>query len=98
MSFANALEKDRRLRVLQHLAMVTDNSSNAEILLDVLNGLRITTNRDRIISTLTWLREAGMVTIEDHDSFLVVEATPRGVDVALGRDRHPGVRRPAPQG
>ena len=98
MSYDATLDEHRRLAILQHLANVTDYRSNAEILLDVMNGLGITTSRDRIIGTLAWLREAGLARIEDHEGFLIVEATGRGVDVAMGRARHPGVRRPAARG
>ena len=98
MSYETTLEAHRRLAVLTHLAECLDYASNSEILLDVCNGLGITTSRDRMIGTLAWLREAHLVAIDDHGGFLIVEASARGVDVASGRAREPGVRRPAPKG
>ncbi len=52
MSYETTLEAHRRLAVLTHLAECLDYASNSEILLDVCNGLGITTSRDRMIGTL----------------------------------------------
>ena len=98
MSYAATLEAHRRLAILTHLSECLDYASNAEILLDVCNGVGITTSRDQMISTLAWLAEQDLIVIEDHGGFVLVEATARGVDVARGRARVPGVRRPAPKG
>jgi len=98
MSYGATLDEHRRLAILTHLAAGIDYASNSEILLDVCNGLGITTSRDRLVGTLAWLRETGLVTLDDHDGFVLVAATARGVDVAAGRARQPGVRRPAPKG
>lgn len=96
--YTDTLEEHRRLAVLTHLAGCAGYSSNAEILYDVVNGVGIDTGHNQITASLTWLREKGLIASEDHDGFLVVEATARGVDVALGRERHAGVRRPPPKG
>jgi len=98
MSYAATLEEHRRLAILTHLSACLDYASNSEILLDVVNGVGITTSRDRLVATLAWLHEQELVTLDDHDGFVLVSATARGVDVAGGRARHPGVRRPAPKG
>lgn len=95
MSYSARLEAHRRLTVLRHLAECLDYASNSEILFDVCNGVGIRTSRDQMISTLAWLREALLVTVEDHEGLLIVEASARGVDVASGRACDPGVRRPA---
>ncbi len=97
MGYAATLEEHRRLAVLIHLSACLDYASNSEILFDVVNGVGITTSRDQLTETLAWLREQDMVSIEDHEGFLIVEATARGVDVAQGRALVPGVRRPAPK-
>ena len=98
MSYAATLEEHRRLAVLTHLSACLDYASNSEILLDVCNGVGITTSRDQLGETLTWLGEHKLVTLEDHDGFVLVSATARGVDVAEARARVTGVRRPAPKG
>ncbi len=97
-AYAATLDAHRRLCILTHLAHCLDYASNSEILLDVCNGLGITTSRDRLIGTLAWLNEQGLIDLEDHAGFVLVSATPRGVDLARGRARHPGVKRPAPKG
>jgi len=98
MSYAATLDEHRRLALLTHLANCLDYASNSEILLDVCNGLGIATSRDRLVSTLVWLNEQELVTLEDHEGFVLVSATARGVDLAQGRARHPGIKRPAPKG
>ncbi|WP_419737723.1 hypothetical protein [Ruegeria sp.] len=98
MSYAATLDAHRRLAILTHLSACLEYASNSEILMDVCNGLGITTSRDRLVSTLAWLSEQELVTLEDHEGFVLASATARGVDIAQGRALHPGVRRPAPKG
>ncbi len=97
MSYATTLEAHRRRTVLTHLAECLEYASNSEILLDVCNAVGIATGHDRLVGTLAWLCEQDLVSLEDHDGFFLVTATARGVDVAQGRVRHPGVKRPAPK-
>jgi len=98
MSYTATLDAHRRLCILTHLANCLDYASNSEILIDVCNGLGIATSRDRLVGTLAWLAEQELVRLEDHEGFVLVSATGRGVDLAEGRARHPGVKRPAPKG
>ena len=88
----------RRLAILRHLEQCSEYSSNASILTDVLEGLRITSSRSQVTTELVWLRDQGFVSITDHDGFMVVSATQEGVEIARGVTRHPEIKRPSARG
>ncbi len=96
-SYTDTLNAHRRLAVLIHLQACSDHRSNGEILYEVANGVGIVTSREAMAADLAWLRDKDLVGIEDHEGFLVVTITPQGLDVALGRARQDGVRRPVPK-
>ena len=98
MAYAETVRKHRRLAILRHLEMCTDYTSNASILVDVLDGVGVTSSRDQVVTELAWLRENGFVSYVDTAEFLVVEATARGVEIARGRATHPEIQRPSPRG
>lgn len=97
-SYGETLSRHRRLAILRHLEACHDYTSNASILTDVLDGVGVTSSRDQVITELAWLRENGFVTYEGRETFVVVEATTRGVDIARGRATHPDIQRPSPRG
>ena len=94
--YATTLKKHRRLTILRFLKDCGDYTSNASILSDVCNGMGVNSTRDQITTELAWLKEQGFVTLDDKDSFIVVEATQAGLDIADGRARHPDIQRPRP--
>lgn len=94
-TYASTLRRHRRLAILRHLEACTDYTSNASILVDVLDGVGVTSSRDQVITELAWLRENGFVTYTETGAFVVVEATLRGVEVARGRATHPEIPRPS---
>ena len=96
-SYAESLSAHRRLAVLIHLQACSGHCSNGEILYEVANGVGIVTSREAMAADLSWLRDKDLVSIEDHSGFLVVTITAQGLDVALGRARQDGVRRPVPK-
>jgi len=96
--YGATLRKHRRLAILRHLEMCTDYTSNASILVDVLDGVGVTSSRDQVVTELAWLKENGFVSYTDTGEFLVVEATARGVEIARGRATHPDIQRPSPRG
>lgn len=97
MSYAETLRRHRRLAILRHLEACHDYTSNASILVDVLDGVGVASSRDQVITELAWLKDNGFVTYEDRAEFIVVEATRAGVEVARGRATHPGIQRPSPR-
>lgn len=98
MSYAETIRKHRRLAILRHLAECSDYTSNASILVDVLDGVGVTSTRDQVVTELAWLKENGFVTVEDRGFFVIAEATRSGVEIAQGRGTHPEIQRPSPRG
>lgn len=88
------LTEHRRLAVLRHLEKSSEFTSNASILIDVVNGVGVGTNHDQMIAALAWLDEQELIEMVDHGHLVVAVATARGADVATGRTTHPGVKRP----
>lgn len=97
MSYNNTIRKHRRLAILRHLEGCNDYTSNASILVDVLDGVGVTSSRDQVITELAWLKDNGFVTYEDRAEFIIAEATRRGVEIARGQAAHPEIQRPSPR-
>ena len=94
-----AAERQRhvRLAILRHLEASTEYTSNSSILADVLRRLGLASSRDQVAGECAWLAENGLAVVTGEGEFLVVKATGRGVDLALGVATHPGVQRPRPR-
>ncbi|PCH70271.1 MAG: hypothetical protein COC12_08430 [Rhodobacteraceae bacterium] len=97
MSYAETLRRHRRLAILRHLEGCMDYTSNASILVDVLDGVGVTSSRDQVVTELAWLKENGFISYEDRVDFIVAEATRRGVEIARGIATHPDIQRPGPR-
>jgi hypothetical protein len=95
-NYAETVSKHRRLTILKFLSDSPSYTSNASILEGVCNSFGMITTRDQVDGEISWLAENGLVLRTDEGGFIVATATTRGVDVASGKSRHDGVRRPAP--
>ncbi|MBA1271684.1 ArsR family transcriptional regulator, partial [Pseudomonas carnis] len=51
-------------------------------------------SRDQVKTEMHWLAEQGAVTVADVGPVLVATLTERGQDIAAGRARVPGIKRP----
>ena len=95
-TFDELLSKDRRLVILRAL---NDQafSLNDSVLQVVLEEFGHRVSRDAVRTELAWLEEQKLVTLEHVGNGKVVVATltERGGDVATGRAKVPGVRRPS---
>ncbi|SEQ59551.1 hypothetical protein SAMN05428995_105239 [Loktanella sp. DSM 29012] len=91
---ANPETEHRRLSILRHLERSSDYTSNASILIDVVNGVGVSTTEDQMRAALAWLADAELIEMTDHGHVVIATATVRGAEVALGRSVHPGVKRP----
>ena len=96
MSYAEELREHARIAILRMLEDAPRYTSNVSMMTDLLQRFGIGYTRDQVTGEIHWLREQGLVTIEDHAGFLVVTATVRGVEVAQGVIAYPGVQRPRP--
>lgn len=98
MSFADFQTEHRRLVLLQALEGAVQYRANAYLLRKFSDSLGHIVSGDRIAQDLAWLREQGLVTLEDTGDLAVATLTARGLDVATGRAVVPGVQRPTPGG
>ncbi len=96
MSFSAVVTEDIRLSILRGLEQDPDYAHNAAVLRSLLAAIGHAVSRDRLHTELAWLEEQALVTLEDVSGVLVARLTTRGEDVALGRTRVPGVKRPGP--
>jgi hypothetical protein len=99
MSYSDVVNADIRLVCLRFL-MEADgdyrlNSSILHKLLDMKAGY--TTPRDKMVTELFWLQEQGLITLEESGNIYIAMLTQRGLDVANGSARIPGVARPSPR-
>ena len=97
MNFNDLKTADMRLVMLRSIAD-DGYSLNESLLQAVLELYGHFVNRDRVRTEMRWLEEQGLVVIEDFAGVLVAKLTGRGGEVAEGRARIDGVKRPRPKG
>ena len=94
--YNETLREHARLAILRMLEDAPKYTSNVSMMKTILDKLGITFTRDQVEGQVEWLREQGLLTTEDHAGFVVATATVRGVEVAQGVARHPGIQRRRP--
>jgi hypothetical protein len=96
------IAEERRLVLLRCLNELGEQRANASVLHSALNHLGVPSSREEVLADLTWLQAQGdgreLVMLEHLGSVVVAQLTSRGSDVAQGRTRVPGVKRPSPRG
>lgn len=92
--FSVFLVEDQRLVLLRILHELPGYQSNSSVLCSGLDSYGHVLSRDQVKTQLVWLGEQGLVEVQDLGSVLVATLTERGADVATGRGRAPGVKRP----
>ena len=97
MPFADFETEDRRLVILRLLEEDNDYRVNTSILRSSLDLYGHNISRDRLHTDVQWLSEQGLTRSEQLNSVQVVTLTQQGLDVANGRARVPGVKRPGPK-
>ena len=86
-----------RITLLRLLEAQPGYKANSSLLCDGSDAVGLTTTRDRVKTELAWLAEQGLLRVQTLDNGLVVATlTERGLDVATGRVRVPGVKPPGP--
>lgn len=96
MNYLKLLEEDRRLTILLLLVESPDYKANQFLIQEALDGFGHTVSMDRIKADFAWLAEQGLIELAELGGIQVPKLTDRGLDVAQGRARHPGVKRPRP--
>ena len=87
--------EDQRLVILRTLNEL-NGMSNDSVLHDTLKKLGHRVSRDQVKTQMYWLNEQGLIDIESILSTDVATLTSRGVDVADGSIKTPGVKKPRP--
>ncbi|MFU8924911.1 ArsR family transcriptional regulator [Acinetobacter puyangensis] len=96
MSFNNVLLEEMRLVLLRLLNEWASYRGNSSTLHSGLTHWGLDFSRDQVKTELHWLKDQGCVEIElDNPQVIVVKLTTRGQDVAEGRQRIPGIKRPS---
>lgn len=96
MSFAELVTEDRRLALLCLLVEAPGMSANTQVLATGLRTMGHNCSADQVETDAAWLAENGLSKVESVGKMRVVIITQRGVDVAAGRAKVPGVVQPLP--
>lgn len=92
--FSDFIRQDIRLVILRLLVEMTAYRANSSVLTMALDSYGHTLSRDQVKTELNWLAEQGALTLEDVGPVMVATLTERGQDIAAGRARVPGIKRP----
>lgn len=92
--YADYLRHDMRLVILRLLVEMPGYRANSSVLNTALDNFGHTASRDQVKTELQWLAEQGAVSLADIGPVLVATLTERGQDIAAGRARVPGIKRP----
>ncbi len=86
----------RRHALLRILAEEPDRKHNLHVLQRLLDLAGLPASLDLLRAELSWLQEMGLLETDDACGILCARITARGVDVAMGRTKVPGVESPGP--
>ncbi|ALF02118.1 hypothetical protein [Salipiger abyssi] len=88
----------RRAIILGFLERSKAYTSNADILMSVINGTPdgVTAYYSEVVEDLRWLEEKGYVVLNGLNT-IVVEATPAGRRIARRENVDPGIARDTPE-
>lgn len=87
----------RRRQILEILNDDPGYRKNVHLIHRILGLRGVWCSLDALVADLYWLREVGLVALEENLGVLVARLTPRGQDVAEGRTHVPGVAKPQPE-
>lgn len=89
--------EDRRLVILRLLEQSPCYETNESLIATFLRQFGHAVSRDRIRTDLAWLKEQGLVTVEEFELVQIAAATQRGIETAQGIITTPGVKRAGPR-
>lgn len=89
--------ENRRLEILRVLAADPAYQANDALLQRALQIYGLTASRDQIKTDLAWLKEQGLVVLDDMAGLYLAKLSGRGEDVARGLAVIPGIARPRPE-
>lgn len=97
MSYAQLVQEDRRLVILRILSESDHYSTNEHLLKMGLHAFGHNVGTDLARTELAWLKEQGLITVDEIGGVQIPKLTARGLDVAQGSTVVPGVKRPQPE-
>jgi len=97
VSYAQLVQEDRRLVILRILSESDQYSTNEHLLKMGLHAFGHNVGTDLARTELAWLKEQGLVSVDEIGGVQIPKLTGRGLDVAQGSTVVPGVKRPAPE-
>lgn len=92
--YSDFIRQDVRLVLLRLLVEMTAYRANSSVLTMALDSYGHTLSRDQVKTELHWLAEQGALTLQDVGPVIVATLLERGQDIAAGRARVPGIKRP----
>lgn len=92
--YSDFIRQDVRLVLLRLLVEMTAYRANSSVLTMALDSYGHTLSRDQVKTELHWLAEQGALTLQDVGPVIVATLSERGQDIAAGRNRVPGIKRP----
>ncbi|KRP97472.1 hypothetical protein TX25_06085 [Pseudomonas lactis] len=92
--YSDFIRQDVRLVLLRLLVEMTAYRANSSVLTMALDSYGHTLSRDQVKTELHWLAEQGALTLQDVGPVFVATLSERGQDIAAGRTRVPGIKRP----
>ena len=94
MTYSKFVAEDQRLVLLRVLNEMPGYQSNSSVLVNALSHYGHVVSRDQVRTQLGWLEEQGLITCQLLEAVTVATLTERGIDVATGRARVHGIKRP----
>lgn len=92
--YSDFIRQDVRLVLLRLLVEMTAYRANSSVLTMALDSYGHSLSRDQVKTELHWLAEQGALTLQDVGPVMVATLLERGQDIAAGRARVPGIKRP----
>ena len=96
MSYEQIITADRRLLILRALVATKDYTLGDRLIASFLRSMGHAASHAVVAADLDWLANEGLAQLQHAEGLTIARLTDRGLDVAEGRERHPGVRRPEP--
>ena len=84
MMFAERMAEDRRLVILRTLESCSGYETNESIIAMMLDDFGHRVSRDQVRTDLAWLKEQGLVTVEEIATVQIATMTQRGLETATG--------------
>lgn len=94
MAIDKVMSEHQRLSMLLALGAMSNYQTNDSMLQSACAAYGHTMSNDRVLSHLAWLKEQGLVSLENNGHYTMAKLTSRGQDVAEGIATCPGVKKP----